>query len=404
MQTESRSLTGQETSEPKVDYETLLKALVEGVCLCDLDGRILFANKVLIELAGTKDDEVIGKPVSGLFARESRQAVDEALTQVSTKRTIKSIEANAATSNGVTLPVSVGCSLLKPNEGDKPLILVSLRDLSREKKLSEELSRTQSESESLLAELDEAYRQLKGAQEELVRRERLAASGELAAGVAHEIRNPLSIIAMSIQYLHSKLSPGHTFREFTSAIIKKVERLEKITTQLISYGRPRELKLEARDVRRNINQVLRLASPKCEAQGVKIVRRFDRKLPKVTCDHDLMDQVFTNLVTNAVEAMPKRGVLTIETRFDADEVKNQAVIVLSDTGHGVPPKAQAQLFKPFFTTKRNGTGLGLAISRRIIDHHHGVIACTSKTRGSQRGTIFTIRLPITPPLKTKESL
>jgi len=202
---------------------------------------------------------------------------------------------------------------------------------------------------------------------------------------------------MSIQYLHSKLSPGHAFREFTSAIIKKVERLDKITTQLIGYGRPRELKLEARDVHRNISQVLRLATPKCKAQGVKIVRRFDRKLPKVTCDHDLMDQVFTNLVTNAIEAMSKGGILTVETRFDKDEIRSQAVIGISDTGRGIPPKVQPQLFKPFFTTKRNGTGLGLAISHRIIDHHHGGISCASKTRGLQRGTIFTIRLPITPP-------
>ncbi|MBI3296254.1 MAG: two-component sensor histidine kinase, partial [Deltaproteobacteria bacterium] len=170
-----------------------------------------------------------------------------------------------------------------------------------------------------------------------------------------------------------------------------------ITTQLISYGRPRELKLEARDVHRNISQVLRLAMPKCKAQGVKIVRRFDRKLPKVTCDHDLLDQVFTNLVTNAIEAMPKGGILTVETRFDKDEIRSQAVISIADTGRGIPPKVQAQLFRPFFTTKRNGTGLGLAISHRIIDHHHGAITCTSQTRGSKRGTTFTLRLPVTPP-------
>ncbi|MBI3319785.1 MAG: PAS domain-containing protein [Candidatus Omnitrophica bacterium] len=389
----------QELSEPTVDYETLLKAITEGVCLCDPDGRLLMANKALLDLVDAKADDMIGKLLPQLFVPQSRQAIEEALAQVTTQRAVKGIEANAATSNGVTLPVSVGCSLLKPTEEDTPVILVRLKDLSREKKLSEELSRTQSESESLLAELDEAYRQLKGAQEELVRRERLAASGELAAGVAHEIRNPLSIIGMSIQYLHSKLSPGHAFREFTSAIIKKVERLDKITTQLISYGRPRELKLEARDVHRNLNQVLRLASPKCKAQGVKIVRRVDRKLPKVTCDHDLMDQVFTNLVTNALEAMPNGGgVLTVETQLDRE--KQQAIVSIADTGRGIPPKVQAQLFKPFFTTKRNGTGLGLAISHRIIDHHHGTITCASKTRGSQRGTTFTIRLPITPPAKS----
>jgi len=393
----------QDTSERTVDSEALLKALLDGVCLCDLDGRIHSANKALLDLVDAKADGIVGKSVAELFVRDSRQAIEQALAQAPTKRAVNGVEAQCLTGNGVTLPVSVGCALLKPNEGDTPVILVSLRDLSREKKLSEELSRTQSESESLLAELDEAYRRLKDAQEELVRRERLAASGELAAGVAHEIRNPLSIIGMSIQYLHSKLSPGHAFREFTSAIIKKVERLDKITTQLIGYGRPRELKLEARDVRRNLNQVLRLATLKCLARRVKIVRRFDRRLPKVTCDHDLMDQVFTNLVTNAIETMPKGGILTVETRFDKDEIRSPAVISISDTGRGIPPKVQAQLFKPFFTTKRNGTGLGLAISHRIMDHHHGTIACTSKTRGSKRGTTFTLRLPITP-LKTKESL
>ena len=381
----------------RADYAPLLKALMEGVCLCDLDGRLLIANKALLDLVDAKADDVIGKSVTELFVTASHQAVGQALAQVATKRTVKGIDAQCRTSNGAALPVSVGCLLFKPNEGDRQLVLVSMRDLSREKKLSEELSRTQSESESLLAELDEAYRQLKGAQEELVRRERLAASGELAAGVAHEIRNPLSIIGMSIQYLHSKLSPGHAFREFTSAIIKKVERLDKITTQLINYGRPRELKLEARDVRRNLSQVLHLATSKCKAQGVRIVRRFDRKLQKIKCDHDLMDQVFTNLVTNALEAMPKGGVLTVETRFDEDEIRNQAVIMISDTGYGIPPKVQAQLFKPFFTTKRNGTGLGLAISHRIIDHHHGAISCASQTRGARRGTAFTIKLPITPP-------
>jgi len=390
--------TAEQDLSAQVDYEPLLKALMEGVCLCDPDGRILMANKALLDLVDAKADDMIGKLLPQLFVPQSRQAIEEALAQVTTQRAVKGIEANAATSNGVTLPVSVGCSLLKPTEGDTPVILVRLKDLSRENKLSEELSRTQSESESLLAELDEAYRQLKGAQEELVRRERLAASGELAASVAHEIRNPLSIIGMSIQYLHSKLSPGHAFREFTNAIIKKVERLDKITTQLINYGRPRELKLEARDVHRNLNQVLHLAVSKCKSQGVKIVRRFDRSLPKVKWDHDLIDQVFTNLVTNALEAMPNGGVLTVETQFDRE--KSQTIISVSDTGHGIPPKVQAQLFKPFFTTKRNGTGLGLAISHRIIDHHHGTITCASKTRGSQRGTTFTIRLPITPPAKS----
>ncbi len=386
--------TEQATSGVHRDCETLLKALCEGVALCDLKGHILTANNALLNLAGAKPAEMAGKSAAGLFTCESYQAIDEAIAQVASGCIVKDIRAGCPTSPGPVIPVAVGFSLLRLPEEDTQVVMVSVKDLRREEQLAEELNRTQSESESLLAELDEAYRRLRRAQDELVRRERLTVSGELAASVAHEIRNPLAIIGMSIQYLHSKLSAGHTFRQFTSAIIKKVKQLDQITTQLIDYGRPRKLKLEARDLHRNLNHVLHLANSKCLAQRVRIITRFDRGSSKVMCDHDLMNEVFTNLVVNAVQAMPKGGVLTVETQFDRQ--KNQAVVHISDTGCGIPPKVQVQLFKPFFTTKCNGTGLGLAISHRIIDHHHGRLICTSKTRGPQPGTTFTIKIPITP--------
>ena len=378
----------------KLDLEGLLRILPEGVCLCDREGHVLLANKAFMDLVDAKADALVGTSAIEVFKPESRQTLKDAWLELETKRTVKGVEVECMSSNG-SVPVSVSLSLLKSSEEEKPRILVSVKDLGRERRLVAELSRTQSDSESMLAELDEAYRNLKNTQDELVRRERLTASGELAASVAHEIRNPLSIISMSIQYLHSKLSPGHAFRDFTSAIIKKVERLDKTTTQLINYGRPKELKLQARDLHRNLNQVLNLAHSKSRAQGVKIVRRFDRRLPKVTCDHDLLDGVVTNLVTNALEVMPNGGVLTVETQYAPEH--QEAVIRIADTGPGVSPKVKAQLFKPFFTTKRSGTGLGLAISHRIIDHHHGSLTCTSKTRGTQRGTTFTIQIPIKPP-------
>ncbi|MBI3670784.1 MAG: PAS domain S-box protein [Acidobacteria bacterium] len=377
------------------DGEALLKAFPGAVALCDLEGDTLIVNNALIVLTGAHPGGMVAKHVTELFAREFRPAIDEALAKVAMGHRVKDIRAGCLTSHGTTIPVSLALSLLEPAEGGTQLAVVSIRDSTREEQLAGELNRTQSESESLLAELDEAYQQLRRAQDEQVRKERLSVSGELAASVAHEIRNPLAVIGMSIQYLHSKLSPGHAFRQCTSAIVKKVKQLDEITTQLIDYGRPRKLELEARDLHRNLNQVLCLAKSKCLAQQVKIIKRFDRGPSKVICDHHLMNQVFTNLVMNALQAMSKRGVLTVETQFDLQ--KNQAVIHIGDTGCGIPPSVQAQLCKPFFTTKHNGTGLGLAISHRIIDHHHGSLTYTSKTRGRQRGTTFTIKIPITPP-------
>ena len=380
----------------------LLKAVHEAAALCDLEGNILTVNKALMDLAGARASKLAAKKyVVELFAREFRPAIDEVMAKVAKGQEVKDIRAGCLTSRGTIIPVSLGFSLLEPAEGSTQLIVVSVRDLMREEQLAAELNRTQSESESLLAELDEAYQQLRRTRDEHVRKERLSVSGELAASVAHEIRNPLAVIGMSIQYLHSKLSPGHAFRQFTSAIVNKVKQLDVITTQLIDYGRPRELKLEAKDLHQNLSQVLCLANSKCREQQVRVITRFDRGPSKVMCDHNLMDEVFSNLVMNALQAMPKGGVLTVKTQFDRQ--KNQVAIQIQDTGCGIPPRVQAQISKPFVTTKRNGAGLGLAISHRIIDFHHGSLTCVSKMRGPQRGTTFTIKIPITPPQEKQSS-
>lgn len=377
------------------DSEALLKVFPGAVALCDLEGHILIVNDAFTDLTGAHPGGRVAKHVTELFAREFRPAIDEAMAKVAVGHKVKDIRAGCLTSHRTIIPVSLGFSLLEPAKGHAQLVVVSIRDSSREEQLAGELNHTQSESESLLAELDEAYRRLKKAQNDLIRKERLAISSEMAATVAHEIRNPLAIIMMSIQYLHSKLSPGHAFRQFTSAIVNKVKQLDAITTQLIDFGRPRELKLETRDLHQTLNQVLCLANSMCLTERIRIVKHLDRGSCKVMCDHNLIGEVLTNLVTNAMEAMPKGGTLTVKTQFDHH--KNQAMIHVCDTGRGIPAMVQAQLCKPFFTTKRGGTGLGLAISHRIIDLHHGSLTCVSKSRGALRGTTFTIKIPITRP-------
>ncbi len=377
------------------DEEALLKAFPGAVALCDVEGHILLISDAFTDLAGKQPGGAVGKCISEFFAREFRPGIDEAIGNVAMGQKIKDIRAACLTFRGASIPVSLSFSLPKREERGAELVVVSVRDSTIEEQLGAELNRTQSESESLLAELDEAYQRLKKAQDGLVRRERLAVSTEMAASVAHEIRNPLAIIMMSVQYLHSKLSPGHALREFTSVIVSKVKQLDEITTQLIDYGRPRKLKPEVRNLHRNLNQVLCLANSKFLAQRIRVIKHFDRGPSKVTCDHGLMDEVFLNLLMNAIQAMPKGGELTIETHFDLRN--NQAVIHISDTGCGIPRNVQSQLHKPFFTTKRKGTGLGLAISRRIIDLHHGTLTYTSKARGRRHGTTFTVKIPITLP-------
>ncbi len=377
------------------DEEALLRAFPGAVQLCDLQGHVLLVSNAFTDIAGRQSATALGKNLADFFSCESRPAIEGAITKAALGQNVKIVRASCLTSRGMAIPVALGFSLLERLEGSAEFIVVSMRDSTKEEQLAEELNRTQSESESLLAELDEAYRRLKKAQDDLIRKERLAVTSEMAASVAHEIRNPLAIIMMSIQYLHSKLSPGHSLREFTSVIVNKVKQLDEITTQLIDYGRPRELKFEARDLHQNLEQVLCLANSKCLAQHIRVIKYFHRGPSSVTCDHSLMDEVFSNLLMNAIQSMPKGGALTVETLF---EPRNNLVSIrISDTGCGIPRKVQAQLPKPFFTTKRTGTGLGLAISQQIIERHHGTLTCTSNTHGPKRGSTFAIKIPITQP-------
>jgi len=253
------------------------------------------------------------------------------------------------------------------------------------------------QAEHLAQELDRVVKQLKETQEEMLRRENVLATGELAAAVAHEIRNPLSIISMSVQYLQSKFDSKDPRREFSEAIIRKVQKLDVVTKRLISYGRHRELRLIRRNLKRCLDRSLSLIKIRCKSQRIAIVRRYSPKVPLVVVDEEMLDEVFTNLLTNAVEAMPKGGKLTLETAYDPE--RNEAIVHISDTGKGILPKHRAQLFKPFFSTKKEdgGTGLGLAISNRIIADHGGTVTVESHLSGAQRGTTFAMRLPVKGP-------
>lgn len=252
-----------------------------------------------------------------------------------------------------------------------------------------ELKETKLESQSLLAELESAYKELRDTQEEMLRREKLASTGSLAAGVAHEIRNPLSVIGMSVQYLHSKFGEDDPRREYTKAVIDKVERLDRVTKELIDFSRPRELNLQTRDLHRSLNNVLTLSEAKCKHQRVKIIKRYAKNIPPVVMDEELVEQVFLNLVSNALEAMPRGGKLLVSTSHLPEEGK--IAIEFRDTGRGISSKEKKYIFDPFYSTKTNGTGLGLSISQRIIDDHRGSTEVKSR---KGRGTTFTIVLPV----------
>ncbi len=222
---------------------------------------------------------------------------------------------------------------------------------------------------------------------QIMQAEKMAAVGELAAGIAHEIRNPLGIITGSAETVR-KHDSGKIREEMTGYILEESKRIDGLIGTLLDFGKPKEPKLVSCDLRGVLEKTLLLISPQAKTLGVEIEKNVPKEPLRVSIDPDQMRQAFTNLGVNALEAMPQGGLLKVTlVEYAGDKV----LIQFSDTGKGIPGEARAKVFDPFFTTKEGGTGLGLSIAHRIISQHEGVI----RVEGEEgRGTIFTITLPL----------
>jgi two-component system sensor histidine kinase HydH len=234
--------------------------------------------------------------------------------------------------------------------------------------------------------------------ERMKERDRLAALGQMAAGLAHEIRNPLGSIKGAAQLLQpgaSHSAPDNNTREFLDIIVEEVNRLNKIVSQFLDYARPyrgEQRPLEVNDV---VRKTLQLVTKEDGDHDVEIVSNFADGLPPVRADAEQLLQVFLNLSLNALQAMPQGGRLVISTSLRRATRRGAAAaffeVRFRDTGVGIPPGDQRNLFIPFFTTKEKGTGLGLPISQRIIENHGGTIEVRSQPG---EGATFTVLLPI----------
>lgn len=228
---------------------------------------------------------------------------------------------------------------------------------------------------------------------QLRRADRLSALGQLSAGLAHEIRNPLGAIKGAVEILEEDYPAGHPKAEFYAIILKEVRRLNDVVTNFLSFARPVELRFAPLDLREVLTSLEGLISGQARAHQVQIFTSFHDGPGRVMADAALLKQAFLNLMLNALEAMPAGGDLAISTRLAAEgpAAGEWLEVVVDDTGHGIPEADLAQIFDPFFTTKPEGTGLGLAITYRIIENHHGSIRVLSQVG---RGTTIVVTLPL----------
>jgi signal transduction histidine kinase len=248
------------------------------------------------------------------------------------------------------------------------------------------------EREKLIQLLTRSNDELRTAQARLIEAERFAAIGELAAAVAHGIRNPVAGIKAAAQFASLDLPSGHPLRENIADIIGEADKLEARIKTLLNFAKPFEPRLVPCRVEPAVNYAVAALRSRMAAQGIALTVDLDPALPEAELDPAQIEQVLLALLSNAVEAMPTGGHLTVTGRVTEDGQRLR--IVVMDTGPGIPPEQIGRVFELFFTTRSSGTGLGLAVAKKIVERHGGTIAVES---GGGGGARFIIELPLPAP-------
>jgi two-component system, NtrC family, sensor histidine kinase HydH len=255
--------------------------------------------------------------------------------------------------------------------------------------LAEDLRRQSERSRRTAEQLSEANQHLQEAEEAVRRSDRLAALGQLTAGLAHELRNPLGTIKASAEMLEKNLPAGNDLaREMAGFIATEVDRTNSLVTRFLQFARPLQVKVETADLTAVLDRAA--AAVERETPRVAIYRNYSPDIPPFPLDAELMERVFYNLLLNAAQASSEGGAVTVKTRAAG----GTAEVAVIDRGSGIDPAQMDSIFNPFFTTKPEGVGLGLAIVAKIVDEHGGKIAVESEPA---KGSVFRVQLPMVRP-------
>jgi len=347
--------------------EHIIESMTGGVITINMKGIIATFNRSAEVILGYNSGEVVGKSVFDIFPENSRnQDLSRIITDTLEKQlTSSSREIVIFSRSGKKVPIGITTSLLRDKKNTFLGIVVTFKDLGQIKHLEEQMRRA----------------------------DRLAAVGSLAAGIAHEIRNPLGSVKGLVQLLQEELKDNEQKKSYAEVIVKEVDRLNKVVEELLSFARPEDSELESRFCQVNINdvieQTLLLAAHDTKKERVQIQKQFSENLPDISADAKKLQQAFLNIVFNAFAAMENGGTLTIETAYKEDTKAVQVSFV--DTVVGMPQEIVDKIFDPFFTAKEGGTGLGLTITHQIISSHGGKIDVKSE---QGQGTTFIISFPV----------
>lgn len=359
----AESLARQE--ETQTHLSSILESMNNGVVGVDITGTITQFNAAAARITGYDAEAVLGRGYGDILGGRG-DAEMSVLHVLRTGRGHQRQEKTVWHRDGHPVPVSFQSALLK-DQGNRTLGAVEIfTDISRIKELEEEMQRTRT----------------------------MAALGEMAATVAHEIRNPLGAMGVWAGLLERDLDPDDRRRDTVRRLVDALGRLNKIVSNLLVYTRPVNSRFRPVSMRDIVAETLDFIEIEIErlGRGVRVQRHWDQEYgATVNGDPEKLQQALMNLCLNAVQAMPGEGLLTVA--IDRPGSSSEYIpLRITDTGCGIEEERLAKVFDPFHTTKENGTGLGLAIVRKFIEHHAGHITAESSPG---RGTTFTVFLPRT---------
>ena len=351
---QSYYLVDRSLAEMKTYTENLVESMADGLISIDNEKRIVTLNRRAGEFLGEKEKNLKGIKISDILSKDVERLLEE------NQSTIRDQEIEVQHPSAGRIPLSLSAAPLKDEMGREMGSVLLLRDL----------------------------REIRDLQEKVRRSERLASLGRLAAGVAHEIRNPLSSIRGFAQYFMNRLKGHEEEQGYASIMVKEVDRLNRVVTDLLNFARPKEPHRELHPLENILSHSVKLLEPELRKKGVQVEEEYEPNLPPALVDRDQLSQAFLNLLLNSLESIEGGGKIRITLKKGDNQ--HGMEMAIADTGRGISPEDLGRVFEPFFSTKRGGTGLGLAIVHQIVESHGGEIAVESTEKV---GTTFRITLP-----------
>jgi PAS domain S-box-containing protein len=357
-----RERLGQEVQRAQQHLASVVECANDLVVSLDPEARILTWNQAAERVSGLGAEQVSGQAILSLCADEHRAVMSAMLQRLTRGERVQSTEVDLLRSDGQQVPIAWSCSSMQDEAANLTGIVAVGRDLTERRHLEAQLFHSA----------------------------KMASLGVMAGGIAHEVRNPLGIISAAAQLLLERPEDIQLRSECVEKIYAATQRASLIIESLMKFARPQKGPMQELDLGVTLEETLKLMSNQLTVQSVVLTREIEGDLPQVRGHPSLLQQVFSNIILNACNAMPEGGTLTVACRpAETGDVE----IRFSDTGSGIAADDLPQIFDPFFTTMPvgKGTGLGLSISYSIIREHGGSIEVDSQVG---RGTSFVIRLPV----------